>query len=136
MSREKYPDKLSSNYKPAFRTLINSTFMKKYILILNACELMKKLLSGKRVEGVLFIDENTGKLTFKAYNRNPQVRYRDRLLKKLPWGWVKESPNRIKVHHSFPKSLTTAQMIISLDHETSEAKDVMVNRELDLIEFC
>ena len=110
--------------------------MKKYILILNACELMKKLLSGKRVEGVLFIDENTGKLTFKAYNRNPQVRYRDRLLKKLPWGWVKESSERIKVHHSFPKSLTTAEMIINLDHETSEAKDVLVCRELDIIEFC
>ena len=25
MSREKYPDKLSSNYKPAFRTLIHLT---------------------------------------------------------------------------------------------------------------
>ena len=136
MSREKYPDKLSSNYKPAFRTLINSTIMKKYILILNAYELMKKLLSGKRVKGVLFIDENTGKLTFKAYNRKPQVRFRDRLLKKLPWGWVKESSERIKVHHSFPKSMTTAELIINLDHETSEAKDVLVCRELELIEFC
>ena len=32
--------------------------------------------------------------------------------------------------------MTTAEMIINLDHETSEAKDVLVCRELDIIEYC
>ena len=48
--------------------------MKKYIFILDALELMTKLMVGKRVEGVLNMDENTGRLTFKAYNRQPRVR--------------------------------------------------------------
>ena len=63
--------------------------MKKYIFVLNAIELLGQLMNGKRVEGVLFLDENIGKLTFKAYNRQPRVREKDRLVKKLPWGWVK-----------------------------------------------
>ena len=110
--------------------------MKKLIFILNAIELYKLLLSGKYVQGVLYMDQNTGRITFKAYNRQPRSREKDVLVKKLPWGWVKESSERIKVHHSFPKSMTTAEMIINLDHETSEAKDVLVCRELDLNEFC
>ena len=52
-------------------------------------ELLKQLLNGKRVEGVLYLDENTGRITFKAYNRQPRIREMDVLVKKLPWGWVK-----------------------------------------------
>ena len=37
--------------------------MKKYIFVLNALELMSKLYVGKRVEGVLYVDQNTGRLT-------------------------------------------------------------------------
>ena len=37
--------------------LIIRLVMRKYILILNALELMTKLIAGKRVEGVLYIDE-------------------------------------------------------------------------------
>ena len=60
--------------------------MKKYIFILDALELMTKLMVGKRVEGVLYMDENTGHLTFKAYNRQPRVREKDRMVKKGPHG--------------------------------------------------
>ena len=38
--------------------------MRKNIWILNALELMAKLIAGKRVEGVLYMDEETGRLTF------------------------------------------------------------------------
>ena len=85
--------------------------MKKYIFVLNAIELMTKLYVGKRVEGVLYMDENTGRLTFKAYNRQQRIRHKDQLVKKLPWGWVKESMERIKVFGSFPKEYSTAQMM-------------------------
>ena len=110
--------------------------MKKYIFVLNAIELLKKLVNGKRVEGVLYLDQNTGKLTFKAYNRTKGMRPKDVLLKKLSWGWVKESQNRIKIHHSLPKTFTTAQMLVNLEQDTSLAKDTLVERELDIIEFC
>ena len=110
--------------------------MKKYIFILDALELMTKLIVGKRVEGVLFMDENTGRLTFKAYNRQPRVREKDRMVKKLPWGWVKESMERIKVFGSFPKEYSTPQVMGMLDEHTKDAKNALIDRELDIIEFC
>ena len=110
--------------------------MKKFIFVLNAIELMGKLMDGKRVEGALYIDENTGKLTFKAYNRKQQVRYHDRLLHRMEHGWVRESKERIKVYESIPKELGTARVMSILERETKEAKNVLIDRELDLIEFC
>ena len=107
--------------------------MKKYIFVLNALELMSKLYVGKRVEGVLYVDQNTGRLTFKAYNRQSHKREKDQLVKKLPWGWVKESIERIKVFGSFPKEYSTAQVMGLLDEHTREAKNALIDREL--IEF-
>ena len=104
--------------------------MKKFIFINNAITVMDKLLSSKRVEGVLYIDENTGRLTFKAYNRQDRNRERDRLVKKLPWGWVKESKERIKVHASLPKEVETADMLWLLDENTRDAKNALIEREL------
>ena len=108
--------------------------MRKYIFVLNALELISKLMMGKRVEGVLFIDENTGRLTFKAYNRQARVREKDRLVKKLPWGWVKESMERVKVFGSFPKDMGTAAIMGLMDDNHRQAKNAMIEREL--IEFC
>ena len=110
--------------------------MKKYIFVLDALELMTKLFVGKRVEGVLYMDENTSRLTFKAYNRQPRKRDKDRMVKKLPWGWVKESMERIKVFGSFPKELSTPRVMGLLEEHTKEAKNALIDRELDLIEFC
>ena len=110
--------------------------MKKYVFILNALELMTKLYVGKRVEGVLYMDENTGRLTFKAYNRQPRVREKDQLVKKLPWGWVKESLERIKVFGSFPKDMGTATIMRLLEEHNRDAKNALIDRELDVIEFC
>ena len=107
--------------------------MRKNVFVLNAIELMNQLLSGKRVEGVLYVDQNTGKLTFKAYNRQARVREKDRLVKKLPWGWVKESMERIKVFGSFPKNMGTARVMGLLDEHTRDAKNALIDREI--IEF-
>ena len=110
--------------------------MKKYIFILNAIELLKLLLDGKYIQGVLYMDQNTGRITFKAYNRQPRPREKDVLVKKLPWGWVKESMERIKVFGSFPKDFCTAQIIELLNEHNQDAKNALVEKELDLIEFC
>ena len=48
--------------------------MRKFIFIINAIELLQLLMSGKYVQGVLYIDRETGLLTFKAYNRKPRNR--------------------------------------------------------------
>ena len=108
--------------------------MKKYIFILNAIELINKLVNGKRVEGVLYMDQNTGRLTFKAYNRQPRKREKDQMVKKLPWGWVKESAKMLKVFGSFPKDLGTARVMGLLEEHTHDAKNALIDREI--IEFC
>ena len=104
--------------------------MKKYIFILNAIELWKQLLNGKYVQGVLYMDQNTGRITFKAYNRQPRPREKDVLVKKLPWGWVKESMERIKVFGSLPKEVGTAQVMGLLQDHTRDAKNALIDREL------
>ena len=110
--------------------------MKKFVFVMNAIELMNQLMNGKRVEGALYVDQNTGRLTFKAYNRQPRVREKDRMVKKLPWGWVKESMERIKVFGSFPKEVGTARVMGLMDDNHRDAKNAMIERELDIIEFC
>ena len=107
--------------------------MKKYIFVLNAIELLNQLMNGKRVEGVLYMDENTGRLTFKAYNRKNENHKKDQMVKKLPWGWVKESQERLKVFGSFPKDMGTARVMGLLDDNTRDAKNALIDREL--IEF-
>jgi hypothetical protein len=104
--------------------------MKKYIFILNAIELLKLLLDGKYIQGVLYMDQNTGRITFKAYNRQPRNREKDQLVKKLPWGWVKESVARIKVFGSFPKDMGTARVMGLLEDNTRDAKNALIDREL------
>lgn len=107
--------------------------MKKYIWFLNGLSVLEKLEVEKRVEGVLFVDKSTGRITFKAYNRKPIKRMRDRLIRVLEHGWVKESTERIKVYDSIPKVLGTARVMSVLDREMDTAKDALIDREL--IEF-
>ena len=89
---------------------------------MNALELMSQLMAGKRVEGVLYMDGETGRLTFKAWNRKARVRERDRLVRKLPWGWVKESIERVKVFGSFPKNMGTERVLQQMDMHADDAR--------------
>ena len=106
--------------------------MKKIISLLNAIELMKQLGSGKRVEGVLYIDRNTGKLTFKPYNRTaPKNRRKpDELICYLDYGWVKKSARRIKIHDSIPDKLGAARIISIMERDIAHAKVALIDREL------
>ena len=110
----------------------NDKVMKKYIELSD--EVIARLVMGKCVEGSLRRDAWTGKVTFKAFNRQPRVRQKDVLVKKLPWGWVKESLERIKVFGSFPKDMGTATIMGLLDEHARDAKNVLIEREI--IEFC
>ena len=106
--------------------------MKKYIEI--PLEVIENLIEGKRVEGALRRDQWTGKITFKAYKRRQSQRQRDRLVKKLPWGWVKESAMRIKLFGSFPKDEGKAAVMGLMEEHTRDAKNALIEQEL--IEFC
>ena len=103
--------------------------MKKYIFIVNALELLKQLLMGKRIEGVLYLDSNTGGLTFKAYNRNREKRPKDVMVCKTPYGWVKRSCLRVKRFTSIPIDMCPLEKIQVLDHENRLAKIAMMEVE-------
>ena len=104
--------------------------MRKLIFIMNVLEIVKGLNKGKRIEGVLYLDKNTGVPTFKAYNRTSKSRPKDKVLRYLEHGWVKESSERIKVYESMPKRLGAARMIMTLEGETKEAANVIVEQEI------
>ena len=88
------------------------------------------MLTGKRVEGTIGYDKWTGKKTFNAFHRRSHSRLRDRLVKKLPWGWVKESKERIKVYESMPKSLGVMNIIAMLDDDHAAATDAIIDMDI------
>ena len=100
--------------------------MKKYIDIKDASELLDSIVAGKRVEGVLFKDKNTGCITFKAYKRKAPRSRVDRLVRHLEHGWVKESAERYKVYESIPKVIGTPRVITTLERETKEASMAII----------
>ena len=106
--------------------------MKKYIDIKDASELLDSIVAGKRVEGVLFKDKNTGCITFKAYKRKAPRRRADRLVRYLEHGWVKESTERYKVYESIPKVLGTPRVLTTLERETKEAGMAIIEEAMDL----
>lgn len=99
--------------------------MKKYIFIVNALELLEQLLTGKRIEGVLYLDPETRSLSFKAYNRNKDKRPKDVMLCKTPYGWVKRSMKRVKRFTSLPIDMFNFEKLQALDHENRLAKIAM-----------
>ena len=103
--------------------------MRKYIFILNAIIVMAKLLEGKRVEGVLYIDQDTGKLTFKAYNRQPRDRH-ERVVCQLENGWLKESPQRYKFYNSVKKDLGRRLVDVVMHRELNKAMQALEIEEI------
>ena len=103
--------------------------MRKYIFILNAINVMAKLLKEKRVEGVLYLDQDTGKLTFKAYNRQPRDRH-DRVVCQLENGWLKESPLCYKFYNSVRKDLGRRLVDVVMHRELNAAMHVLEVEEI------
>ena len=64
------------------------------------------------------------------------MKQRNWLIRRLEHGWVKESVERIKVYESIPKDIGTAKVLAVIDRETKEAKNALIDRELDMLEFC
>ena len=104
--------------------------MKKYVFVLDAIETLEKLLNGRHVEGALYIDQDTGRLTFKPYHRLCRERRRDELLKKTPWGWLKRSAERYKRFSSIPKDLSLVDQLTILNEENELAKQALVDQHI------
>ena len=94
-------------------------------------EVVARLVKSNRcIDGSLHFDKETGKITFKAYNRKSPSRQQDSLIKKLPWGWVKESMERIKVFGSFPKDLGVSGILGQIEEHSYSAKSAVVDWDL------
>ena len=106
--------------------------MKKFIIILNAIEVLKLLLSGKMVEGALFIDKTTHKLTFKAYNRKSENHQKlpEALIRKTPYGRVTRTLTRIKQYISIPINMPFLEKLDTLNEENRLAKEAVIDREI------
>jgi hypothetical protein len=88
--------------------------------------------SNKCVEGSLSFDRETGKITFKAYNRQYRSgEPREVTIKNLEFGRIAESRQRIKVYESIPKKIGTQRICSVLERETKEAQIALI--DLDII---
>ena len=97
-------------------------------------ETWARMLAGKRVEGSMGYDLWTGKKSFKAYVRQQCRRQRDKLVKKLPWGWVKRSERRWKTFLSVDSDLPLETVLENFDNDHQKAMDAII--ETDIIERC
>ena len=103
--------------------------MKKFVFILNALDIAAKLAKGMRVKGVLYIDENTGKLCFNAYNIKPYVR-RDRVVCEMENGWLKEGTLRYKLYISVRKALGRRLVDVVMHRDLNRAMEVLEVEEI------
>ena len=102
----------------------------KYITIAVDEKSYARMVAGLRVKGSVGYNPNKGMGDLNAFNRKKRVRKKDRLVKKLPWGWVKESLKQLKVFGSFPKDLTLAELIELLNDHTRSAENALIEREI------
>ena len=102
--------------------------VKKYIEIPE--EILVGLSEGRYVEGSLHRDQWTGKLTFKAYNRQPRKRHKDKLVCPLESGWLKESQQRIKFYSSVKKELGVAEIHNAMERDLNKAMSAMFMEKL------
>ena len=80
--------------------------------------------NGKKVPGVIYLDHETGRLTFKAFNRNKK-RSKDKLICELATGWLKESSQRLKFFSSVKKTLSASKVYDAMDNDLFEAMQVL-----------
>ena len=90
---------------------------------------MERLVEGKCVEGSLRRDEWTGKVTFRAYQRQPRDRH-ERVVCHLENGWLKESPQRYKFYTSAKKTLGRRLVDVVMHRELKQAMSVLEIEEI------
>ena len=101
--------------------------MRKYVEI--PLEVLERLVEGKCVEGSLRRDEWTGKVTFRAYQRQPRQRH-ERVVCQLENGWLKESSQRYKFYNSVIKDLGRRMVDVLMHRELNAAMNALEIEEI------
>ena len=121
IKKEQSQTGLNSAERENFRTTC-----KKYIEI--TADAVSRIDNGKFVNGSLHRDPETGKIVFNVHKE--RIRKRDKLIRPLEHGWVKESPARYKYYQSIPKKIGAAGVVNVLERETQVAIGTIVDYEL------
>ena len=101
--------------------------MKKYIEITE--EALERMESGKFVEGSLHKCKQTGKIVFRAYNRISRKK-KDRIIRQLENGWLKESATRIKFYNSVKKELGFRLVNVAMHRDLKDAMGALEVEDL------
>ena len=107
----------------------NLTFFSKNQLrkMKKTIELTKETYAGiennKKVPGVIYLDHETGRLVFKAFNRNKK-RAKDKIICELETGWLKESAQRVKFFSSVKKTIPTSNIRLAMSRDMYEGMEV------------
>ena len=101
--------------------------MKKYVEI--PVEVMDRLVTNRCAEGSLRRDPMTGKITFRAYQRQPRDRH-ERVVCQLENGWLKESPLRYKFYNSVRKDLGRRMVNVVMHRELNAAMEQLEIEEI------
>ena len=134
MSEERYPDIIELKLKLCFSDAHKrfKTMIKKIEI---SEEALKRLKAGKYVDGSLCVDKLNNQLTFRAFNRKPRVRKRDRVICYHANGWLKESESNLKFFASVNKRVGAVCACQTMDDElqyvTKELFDKIENGEMD-----
>ena len=101
--------------------------MKKFVDL--ALEVIENLDNDKCVEGSLHKDKKTGKIVFRAYQRQPRDRH-ERVVCQLENGWLKESPLRYKFYNSVRKDLGRRIVNVVMHRELNTAMQTLEKEEI------
>ena len=93
-------------------------------------ETWARMLTGRRVEGTIGYDKWTGKKSFNAFNRRSRSRLRDKLIKKLPWGWLKESEKKQKLFLSVDKDMPLEDKLRAFGDDHDAAMETIIDLEI------
>ena len=101
--------------------------MKKFIDL--PLEVLRRLMDDKYVEGSLHKCKNTGKIVFRAYNRQNH-KTADRIILQLEDGWLKESKTRYKFYNSTKKELGFRRVSLAMYRALKDAMEKLETEDL------
>jgi hypothetical protein len=127
---ERYLDVIELKLKPRFSDAHKFESIMHIIKISVDNKSYARMLQGLRVEGTVGFNFSRMMGDLNAFNRLPRARYRDKLLKKTPWGWVKQSLTKTKCFSAMPSNLTLEDKLDILDMEHELNKQTLIDQEL------
>ena len=93
-------------------------------------ETWARMLTGKRIEGTIALDLMTGRKDFKMFHRQSRSRRKDTLIKKLPWGWLKESEKKQKLFLSVDKDMSLEAKLRAFGDDHDAAMETIIDMEI------